>query len=136
MAERRLIGSARRIRAPGGVAGGGSPPPQDPRVEDPDFDPREHGREGWEAWPGRVQVVAGQVRARGRLSAHEDTALRSLGGGRVDWRRTLRDFVTRAIGGDRTWSPPARRHVHRGLYLPSLRQTELQVLPLQHLISD
>lgn len=97
------------------------------RVEDPDFDPPTDTRNTWDAWPGRVTMTANQLRARGKLSVQEDRVLSKLGDGRLDWRRLLRDFVTRTIGGDRAWHPPARRHVHRGLYLPSLREPKLQV---------
>ena len=120
-------GSGAQPAPEGGQHGGGGPPPQDVWVEDPDYNPGPIGREGWEGWPGRTQLVASQLRGRGRLSSVEDAVLRRLAGGAVDWRHVLRDFVTRSIGGDRTWSPPARRHVHRGLYLPSLRAPRLDV---------
>lgn len=38
----------------------------------------------------------------------------------VDWRRELRDHVSKAAKIDYTWSKPNRRHIWRGLYLPSL----------------
>lgn len=96
-------------------------------VEDPDFAPGRDGRERFASWPGRAQMAAAQCRTRGLLSDREDRVLAALGSGRVDWRRLLRDFVTRTIGGDRAWTPPARRHVHRGLYLPSIRQPQIEV---------
>jgi predicted metal-dependent peptidase len=40
----------------------------------------------------------------------------------------LRRFVTQAIGGERTWNPPSRRHIHRGLYLPATRQHRLRAV--------
>lgn len=115
-----------------GTPGPGAPPGEDggadaDPVEDPDFTPGRDGRERFAAWPGRVQMAAAQCRTRGMLSAREDRVLAALAGGSVDWRRLLRDFVTRTIGGDRAWTPPARRHVHRGLYLPSIRQPQITV---------
>ena len=95
------------------------------RVEDPDFAPRAHGREAWEAWPGRVAVTRAQLKARGLLSRTEDAALARSGDGSLDWRRILQNFVSRSLGGERVWNPPARRHVHRGLYLPSLRERHI-----------
>jgi predicted metal-dependent peptidase len=41
------------------------------------------------------------------------------------WRTLLRTFVTDASGDVRTWLPPNRRHVHRGLFLPSRRTPQL-----------
>jgi predicted metal-dependent peptidase len=42
------------------------------------------------------------------------------------WRTLLRTFVTEASGDVRTWLPPNRRHVHRGLFLPSRRTPQLR----------
>jgi predicted metal-dependent peptidase len=97
-------------------------------VRDPDFRPEVHGREVWEPWPGRVQVARQICAGHGTLSRAEAAVLARLSEGTVDWRRVLRDFVTRTLGGERSWSPPARRHVHRGLYLPSLRGAELDIV--------
>lgn len=43
----------------------------------------------------------------------------------VNWREVLREFVTRHAKNDYAWSPPNRRFVHMGLYLPGLRSEEL-----------
>lgn len=45
----------------------------------------------------------------------------------VPWQRVLRQFATRGFGGRRRWLPPARRHVHRGLYLPSRHQEQVRL---------
>ena len=37
-----------------------------------------------------------------------------------DWRSILRDFVAATTPSDYRWSPPNRRHVASGLYLPSV----------------
>jgi predicted metal-dependent peptidase len=41
----------------------------------------------------------------------------------VDWREVLREFTARHLVTDYTWSPPNRRFVHAGLYLPSPLKT-------------
>ena len=38
----------------------------------------------------------------------------------VDWRSVLRDFVSASRPSDYSWTPPNRRHLGRGLYLPSI----------------
>jgi predicted metal-dependent peptidase len=43
----------------------------------------------------------------------------------VDWREVLRQFVSSQARNDYAWSPPNRRFVHAGLYLPGLRSLEL-----------
>lgn len=46
---------------------------------------------------------------------------------KVDWKSVLAEFVQNAAAAHYTWSRPQRRHVHRGLYLPSRRQHGLRV---------
>jgi predicted metal-dependent peptidase len=38
----------------------------------------------------------------------------------VDWRAVLRDFVAASRPADYSWTPPNRRHLGRGLYIPSI----------------
>ncbi|GDX83887.1 hydrolase [Deltaproteobacteria bacterium] len=94
--------------------------------EDPDFALRAHRRETWEAWPGRVGILRAQMSARGLLSGAEEAGLSRAGASQIDWRRVLQNFVTRVVGGERVWSPPSRRHIHRGLYLPSFRDRHIE----------
>jgi predicted metal-dependent peptidase len=44
---------------------------------------------------------------------------------KVDWREVLREFVSAQARNDYAWSPPNRRFIHQGLYLPGLRSEEL-----------
>ena len=46
---------------------------------------------------------------------------------KVPWREVLRQFLTPTFGGERAWLPPSRRHIHRGLYLPSQRGRQLEL---------
>jgi predicted metal-dependent peptidase len=39
---------------------------------------------------------------------------------RQDWRATLRDFVATTTPADYRWTPPNRRYIAAGLYLPSV----------------
>lgn len=92
-------------------------------VIDPDFGPSEPPPDGlWEE-----RLVAAAQRAGGRSDATGAALTRLLDGLRepqVPWQEVLRQFVTSAYGGERRWLPPSRRHVARGLYLPS-RRTEV-----------
>ncbi len=40
----------------------------------------------------------------------------------IDWRAVLREFIVNSVKGNdyATWRRPARRHLHAGIYLPSL----------------
>lgn len=42
-----------------------------------------------------------------------------------DWRAILRDFVTAAAPSDYRWTPPNRRYIASGLYLPSVERRGL-----------
>jgi predicted metal-dependent peptidase len=44
---------------------------------------------------------------------------------RQDWRSILRDFVAATMPSDYRWTPPNRRHISRGLYLPSVDRSGL-----------
>jgi hypothetical protein len=41
---------------------------------------------------------------------------------KTDWRSILRDFVAATTPSDYRFCPPNRRHVHAGLYLPSIHR--------------
>jgi predicted metal-dependent peptidase len=42
-----------------------------------------------------------------------------------DWRAILRDFVAATTPADYRWTPPNRRHINSGLYLPSVERRGL-----------
>lgn len=42
-----------------------------------------------------------------------------------DWRSILRDFIASAAPSDYRWTPPNRRHIASGLYLPSVERRGL-----------
>jgi predicted metal-dependent peptidase len=42
-----------------------------------------------------------------------------------DWRAILRDFVAATTPSDYRWTPPNRRYISRGLYLPSVERSGL-----------
>jgi predicted metal-dependent peptidase len=44
---------------------------------------------------------------------------------RQDWRAVLREFVCARAPSDYRWSPPNRRYIARGLYLPSVERSGL-----------
>jgi predicted metal-dependent peptidase len=62
---------------------------------------------------------------RGSLPAWIDRLLCDLLQPSVDWKSVLREFVTRQARNDYSWSPPNRRFIHQGLYLPGMRSEEL-----------
>lgn len=78
----------------------------------------------------QIVVSAAQTveQMRGELPGHIAKAVKTMLRPKFDWRAMLARFVTSCYGGGRRWLPPSRRHVHRGLYLPSMRQDRLRAV--------
>lgn len=45
-----------------------------------------------------------------------------------DWRELLGDYVTKCYAEQRRWYPSSRRHIWRGVYLPSIRSERLNAV--------
>lgn len=104
------------------------------------------GRLG-EVWDATVEHVEAASPAEKRRQQHEwsiaaEQALRSAKGcgqepagverplnesrqSQQDWRAILRDFVTATTPSDYRWTPPNRRYIASGLYLPSVERRGL-----------
>jgi len=81
-----------------------------------------------EVWRQRLVATAQQrKRDHGTLPGHLRRIIETVRTPRVHWRQLLARFVLQRHGGNRQWLPPARRHVHRGLYLPSRRAAHLSL---------
>jgi predicted metal-dependent peptidase len=52
-------------------------------------------------------------------------AVRAQVAPKLDWRDVLRRYLSAAAKSDYAWTPPNRRYIARGLYLPSLRSETL-----------
>lgn len=78
-----------------------------------------------EDWKIAVAQAAQEARMQGKLPAGLDRIVGEILAPRVDWRDVLRRFVDQTAKNDYTWSPPNRRYVYQGLYLPSVRSEEL-----------
>lgn len=63
------------------------------------------------ATEARHSHIPGQVKMRAE----------ALTRAKIDWRSVLAQFVQNAAAKQYSWSRPQRRHLHRGLYLPSRR---------------
>ena len=52
-------------------------------------------------------------------------AIRSQTEAKLDWREVLRRYLSAAARSDYAWTPPNRRYIAQGLYLPSLKSETL-----------
>ncbi len=78
-----------------------------------------------EVW--RDRLVIHRDKLAGLLPLAVQAIVDAVSKPEVDWRELLRDLVVSASGGRFRWLPPSRRHVHRGLYLPSRREGILRL---------
>ena len=67
-------------------------------------------------------------RMKGTLPAGLKAVVEAVLKPEIGWRELLAQFVTSGYGGSRRWLPPARRHVHEGLYLQSMRSERLRAI--------
>lgn len=87
--------------------------------------PAEQALEG--DWVEHVRLaMQGVQQAGGEVPGAIAKLVSAQGRARTPWRTLLRTFVTDASGDARTWLPPNRRHVHRGLFLPSRHTPQLR----------
>jgi predicted metal-dependent peptidase len=77
---------------------------------------------GWSVAAEQAQRAAA---ACGRTAAGVERTLKQTRVSRQDWRAILRDFISAQAPQDYRWSPPNRRYVSAGLYLPSVHKTGL-----------
>ena len=71
-------------------------------------------------WRGILLVEAARLERQGRLPAGISRLVEPLRHPVIPWPRVLARFLTihARSGGRYRWLPPARRHLHAGLYLP------------------
>jgi predicted metal-dependent peptidase len=78
-----------------------------------------------ETWAIATAQAAATARAMGHGAADAARAIREQVAPKVDWRDVLRHYLSAEAKSDYAWTPPNRRHIARGLYLPSLRSDAL-----------
>jgi predicted metal-dependent peptidase len=78
-----------------------------------------------EAWAIAAAQAEATARAMGHGAGDTARAIREQVAPKVDWRDVLRRYLSAAARSDYAWTPPNRRYIARGLYLPSLRSETL-----------
>lgn len=70
-------------------------------------------------WRVAVEQARRAAKMRGTLPAGLDALCDAVMRNAVDWRLVLREFFNQVARDDYSWTRPNRRHLHRGIYLPS-----------------
>ena len=74
-----------------------------------------------------VAAAQSAERVAGSVPSHIRELVDKLTTPEIDWKEQLAQFITRSFhGSNRTWIPPNRRHIHRGIYLQSQETTKLR----------
>lgn len=73
-------------------------------------------------WSVAAEQAQRSAAACGRKPAGVERPLQQSRSARLDWRALLRDFISAQAPQDYRWSPPNRRYVAAGLYLPSVEK--------------
>ena len=74
-------------------------------------------------WGIAAEQAVRMAKACGHEPASVERALTAVRESRQAWREILRDFVASTNASDYRWSPPNRRHIAAGLYLPSIHRS-------------
>ena len=76
-------------------------------------------------WKIATLQAASAAKVAGKLPGGLDRLVAELREPVIDWRELLRRFLDASAKNDYSWTPPNRRFVGMGLYLPSLHSNEL-----------
>ena len=74
-------------------------------------------------WAISSEQALRSATACGRLPGGLERPLREVRESRCDWRSILRDFISATDPSDYRWTPPNRRFVSSGLFLPSVTRS-------------
>ena len=83
--------------------------------------PAEKSRQQQE-WSIAAEQAICSAKSCGHEAANLERPLRESRESRQDWRAILREFVAAVAPSDYRWSPPNRRYIASGLYLPSIER--------------
>lgn len=96
-------------------------------VVDPDYSPGDFDQQTQREWRENLVAATQSCRQYGTLPQGLRRWVEQKTQPQLRWQDLLRQFVQRSYGGSRQWFPPARRHLYRGLYLPSTRCERLKI---------
>lgn len=73
-----------------------------------------------QTWKINTSMAQQAAKQRGTISANMQLWVDTLLAPKVPWRQVLREWATRRVKTDYSWAKLNRRHVARGIYLPSM----------------
>lgn len=81
-----------------------------------------------ERWKGALARAAAVARQRGLLPSNMEEFVHDLLEPKIPWASRLRRHITNMLPYDSTWARPSRRSMAMGMYLPSIKKENLEVV--------
>jgi predicted metal-dependent peptidase len=78
-------------------------------------------------WREKIASAAMVARERGKLGGGLAELVGEVLQPKLSWKAILRDMVTSASKNDFRWSPPNKKHLHRGFILPGITGEEIKI---------
>jgi predicted metal-dependent peptidase len=78
-------------------------------------------------WAQRVAIAANQAKVQGKLPAHLESLIGELLQPKLDWKSLLQDRISSCARNDFRLSPNNKKHLYRGIYLPSIGGEEINI---------
>lgn len=78
-------------------------------------------------WKQRVAQAVNEARMQGKLPAHIEQLVGDLLQPKLDWKSMLQDMVTSCAKNDFRMFPANKKHLYRGIYLPSVTGETISV---------
>lgn len=78
-------------------------------------------------WQERLVRAATMARMQGNLPGSADKLIKDLLEPKLDWKIILQDLVTSLIKNDFRLIPPSKKHLWRGIYLPSIHGKTIEI---------
>jgi predicted metal-dependent peptidase len=78
-------------------------------------------------WAQRVAIAATQAKVQGKLPAHLESLIGELLQPKLDWKSLLQDRISSCAKNDFRLSPNNKKHLYRGIYLPSIGGEEINI---------
>jgi predicted metal-dependent peptidase len=76
-------------------------------------------------WKVATKQAAQTAKVQGKLPGHFEKMVGELTDPKIPWREALARWLTEVSKNDYTWTQPNRRHMVRGIYLPSLQSEHI-----------
>ncbi|MFY9812699.1 MAG: hypothetical protein WAK43_00935 [Dehalococcoidales bacterium] len=88
---------------------------------------KETGETKEQEWKDRIAKAAVDARTRGKLPGNWKTVIDDFLQPKLDWRSILTDMIVSNAKNDYRLSPPNKKHLWRGFYLPSLQGEKITI---------